>query len=536
MHYIKNEDKTYLRLQSEYSIGSLLAKVLASFNYSSDDMVFFFCEKKEIDTSFPVLKQIADRLYDIRNRKLKVFVYGDYDVDGISATAIMVKILNSLQIQNGYYIPNRLTEGYGLNMGRLSQAIEKGYDVLITVDNGVSAFEQLDYANEKGMQVIVIDHHQMSDVVNCDILLHNELLEKDYSYLSAGGLVYLLAEKMKVADDGIRVLAMLALIGDVMELKGINPFIIRQGLDIVNRGGYYNISALCPNLNLPVNEEDIGFRFTPVINAAGRLPDYLNPNNMVRYFLCDDKKQIDVFAAKCLAINDTRKQMTSEHIRLASQLMDDSRQYILVKSAQFHEGLVGIAAARLAEDSRKMAIVLSERDGVLKGSGRCRDNDDIMAVLDGFKEHFSHFGGHKQACGMSMGSEQFEPLKQYLDSYYVSSRLEETSEYVMLENEDLTRENLEELFRYRPFGQGRKLPLFALDSDRVCEYRMLKTDHQLKWTVFINGMYISILSFENEGYEYYINRKLRFIGKLQENIFNGRKNFQIICENIDILQ
>ena len=219
MKYRKIDTDRYTELMSRYHIGSLLAKVVSTYDYSEEELDSFFHAVNYQTYYHESLRQIAELLSEVRSENRRVFIYGDYDCDGICATSILVHCLNKLSIANGYYIPNRFTEGYGLNIERVKQARTKGYDVLITVDNGVSAHEALIWAKENGMTVVVTDHHLISETVECDILCHPSLFAKDYSYLCGAGVVYLLADYMGLTDNVIRVLAMLATIGDVMEVE-----------------------------------------------------------------------------------------------------------------------------------------------------------------------------------------------------------------------------------------------------------------------------------------------------------------------------
>ncbi|MBR0137930.1 MAG: DHH family phosphoesterase [Erysipelotrichaceae bacterium] len=537
MNYRRNELSGYTELMNRYQIGSLTAKVLETFSYDERETASFLrgSEKPRFDD--PLLLELKQIFLKIKEENKKAFVFGDYDCDGICSTTIMMKILDKVGITSGFYIPNRLTEGYGLNMERLSQAIEKGYEVLITVDNGVSALEELKYAAQNGMEVIVIDHHQYDWDVPCDLLIHPLLLDEDCHNLCATGLTYLVAGAFDMIDDSVRALAALATVADVMELRGINPYLIEDGLKVINAHSWMNIELLLNGASSPLNEEDIGFRITPLINASGRMPDVLNPISMVRYFLSDNTAAIIDFAGKCQDLNQKRKTLTSQHYEMLKELVDPKESFIVLASDQLHEGLTGIIAGRLSEEYKRPVIVFAEKDGILKGSGRCGENDDIMNALEGFRDRFVHFGGHRQACGITMNTEDLKAFRNYLDDTFTPNTEEVFKEYVLLEKGDLTTENLKELFSHRPYGQGRKLPLFGIESENFSDYRMLKNDHQLKWSLPIDEGVFSVLSFgdSNDGYKSYLGRKILVIGKLQENHFRGSVSYQLLAEGITIL-
>ncbi len=537
MNYRRNELSLYPELQKRYQIGSLLAKVLETFSYDERETASFLRGLQTPAFDHPLLQKLKETISAVKGENRKVFVFGDYDCDGICSTTIMMKILENLGITAGFYIPNRLTEGYGLNMERLVQARQKGYDVLITVDNGVSALEELKYARESGMRTIVIDHHQYEGEVDCDLLIHPLLLEENDHYLCATGLTYLAAGALGMIDDSIRVLSALATVADVMELKGINPYLVNDGLDVINRHSWLNVDMLLYGAATPINEDDIGYRITPLINAAGRMPDLLNPIAMVRYFLSDERRAISDFAIRCQQINQKRKNLTQEHFEMLRQQVNPDEQFMVLASDKLHEGLTGIIAGRLCDQYKRPVIVFAEKDGMLKGSGRCTSADDIMAALEGFRERFVHYGGHRQACGITMRKEDLDDFRAYLKESFRLSTAEICREYVLLEKGDLTADNLKELFSYRPYGQGRKLPLFAIERDSFADYRMLRNDHQLKWSFPIDEGMFSVLSFgdSNEGYQAYTGKKLLLIGQLQENHFRGMTSYQLMAEGITIL-
>ncbi|MBQ4254189.1 MAG: DHH family phosphoesterase [Erysipelotrichaceae bacterium] len=537
MNYRRKELSQYPELQKRYQIGSLLAKVLESFQYDDKETASFLRGPQAPSFDHPLLEKLKETILRIRDENRKVFVFGDYDCDGICSTTIMMKILNNLGITAGFYIPNRLTEGYGLNMERLMQAKEKGYDVLITVDNGVSALEELRYAREAGMLTVVIDHHQYEGEVDCDLLIHPLLLDEEDHYLCATGLTYLAAGKLGMIDDSIRVLSALATVADVMELKGINPYLVQDGLKVINSHSWLNVDKLLFAIPTPLNEEDIGFRITPLINAAGRMPDLLNPIAMVRYFLTDDIRAISEFAVRCQQINQKRKTLTQEHFEMLRNQVDPREQFMVLANDRLHEGLTGIIAGKLCDQYKRPVIVFAEKDGLLKGSGRCTAADDIMSALEGFKERFIHYGGHRQACGITMRREDLDDFRAYLNATFTLSSEEIRKEYILLEKGDLSERNLKELFAFRPYGQGRKLPLFALEREEFADYRMLRNDHQLKWSFPIDQGMFSVLSFgeSNEGYMTYVGRKLLVIGQLQENHFRSQTSYQLLADAITIL-
>ena len=530
MEYRRINTEDYREIMNRYHAGSLTSKIVSSYGYSAEELDSFFYERKYTTYHHESLSRISDLLAEVRKNGRKVFVYGDYDCDGICATAILVRCLNKLSIPNGFYIPNRFTEGYGLNLERVSQAREKGYDVLITVDNGVSAHEALKWAKDNGMTVVVTDHHLISEEVECDILCHPSLFDRDYSYMCGAGVTYLLADYMGLMDDGIRVMAMLATIGDVMELKGFNVQLVREGLRVVNERKYRNIEALGYDFSYPVDENDISFRIVPRINAVGRMADIANPNNVVRFLLSDNDREIMTLAQQINEVNKVRQNLSRQQYDMVRNECDETESFLVLYHEGLHEGLTGLIASRICDELKKPIIIFTDSEGVLKGSGRSLPQLNIMELLEGFAPYTLKIGGHSQACGITIEKERFHDLKVYLNANYRGKTEESVKEYVELDPSDLTRENLVELFSHKPFGQSRAMPLISRSINGNAAFTYQKNNRNyLKWNV----PPLSVLSFSNNlGYDHYMGKDVTVIGRLRENNFNGNTYYNIMCDEI----
>lgn len=528
MIYQKTDISNYQKLMETYSINSLLAKVLSAMKYDEQDIASFFNPLKEYKLDDKVFKPIKECLEIIKKENKKVFIFGDYDCDGICGTTIVKKILDKLEIENGFYIPNRLDEGYGLSMDKLKMAYQKGYEVLITVDNGVSSAEALKFAKEKEMISIVTDHHIITQTVNCDYLLHPSLLNEDYNYLCGSGIVYLLANYLDLQDPSMTVLAMVATIADVMPIKGANVKIIKDGIDFLNQGLYKNILAL-DKFNFPINEENVAFKIVPKINAVGRMADIANVNNVVRFLLTDNIKEINSLASQIIEVNNTRLQLSKEQNNLVKQQINKNDSFNLIYLPQLHEGLLGLIASRIADETKKLTFIMTDALEQIKGSGRSNGLINIIDMLEGFKEHTIALGGHSQACGITIKKEMLEPFKAYLHENLMNYDNAAIEEYIEVDVNDLKINNIKELFSFRPFGQDRNLPLLKVAIENVISYTSMKNEYQLKWKC----KDLDFISFNNKGYENYKNQeKIEVYGYLQENIFRGKVYYQILIKEI----
>lgn len=529
MSYKRIETKNYQDLMEKYNIKSLLAKIVSSFDYSPYDETVFFANNLNYQFDEKIFLPIKEILQKIKKEDIKVFIFGDYDCDGICATTILCMLLEKLNIKYGYYLPDRQTEGYGLNLLRLEQAYEKGYRALITVDNGVSCMEQINWATEHNMHVIVTDHHTIPSNFKCDYFLHPSLLKVDYQYLSGAAVVYLLSRYLNLNDDKMEILAMLSILSDVMPLKGINIKIVQEGINLFNRHLYYNLEAL-EKLNYPVNETDLAFKIIPKINSLGRMSDKANVNIMVKYLLCTDKNIIDNYAIEINKVNKLRQLITTEQYNKIIPLINEQDKYNFIYMNNLHEGLLGLLAGKLTSTTGKPSFIMTSSLDEIKGSARSLKEDDLMTLLADFKADFLKMGGHANACGFSIKEEKIPLFKEYLDKHSQLFSNDSLTQYIDIKQEELTKENIKEVFDYRPYGHQRALPFLHIKFTNLKDYKMLKNDHQLKWTTSDN---LQLISFENEGFNKYLNsNELEVIGELQENVFNGRINYQIMIKEI----
>jgi single-stranded-DNA-specific exonuclease len=517
-------------LMEKYSINSLLAKVLISMHYDEKDMASFFapCQYPAFDEK--LYAPIREKLEEISRKGKKVFIFGDYDCDGICATSIMMMIMRKMGIQAGYYIPSRINEGYGLNVEKLALAHEKGYEVLVTVDNGVSASEGLKWAREHGMITIVTDHHQISEKVESDLLLHPDLMGEDCRYLSGGAVVYMLARYLKVDDEKMAILAMISIIGDVMSLKGINVQIVRDGLKLLNSHIYPQVEML-EEFSYPISESDISYKAVPKINSAGRMSvdPVSQANKLVRYFISDDPRLVSELSQLIGELNEQRKSLSQQQYQLLKEQIREDDTVNFLHDPALHIGILGLIASRIADETRKVTFVLTDSGENAIGSGRAVGEIDLMEILEDFRGHTVNLGGHAKACGITVRREDLKLLDDYLHERCHGLSTDSLHEYIEVSMSDLTVQAIEELYRHRPYGQDRKLPLMkiTIPNDSLM---MLKNDHQLKWKVGA----VDFISFNNEGLAAYRNREyVTVYGNLQENKFRNRTSYQIVIKEIE---
>lgn len=461
-------------------------------------------------------------LEGIRKRKEKVIICGDYDCDGVSATSLMVLLCQQLEIEYGYYIPNRIVEGYGLNENTVLAAHQKGYQNIICVDNGVAAHSALAAAKQCGIAVAIIDHHVIHEMPVCEVLLHPDVLSPYFSAMCGAGLVFLICEHYLWSPLMVS-LACIATIGDMMPLWGKNRELVLRGCEALNKQRIRSIDLLHePRVYTATS---IAFNLVPKINAVGRLADRANVNNVVRYFTMLDDSELESFAAQMNEMNQLRKQMSKQYTLQASQMIEDTPMIIL-ESESFHEGLVGIVAGQLSNSYRKPALVLANRDGHLKGSARSQ-SISLQAIFKSIDpELFINFGGHDHAAGVELNESTFRAFKEAIYTHLLHDGFEDTTivDVIQLETNDLSINALEQLQIFEPFGQAFKLPFVSLNL----EAKAIKLGQAgFKWN-FPGGevVYFGTRKFPQTLQTY------TFIGTLSINEFRGKKVVQLLADDI----
>lgn len=400
---------------------------------------------------------------DFLKKSTKLIVCGDYDCDGICSTTISMLIANKLGIEAGYYIPNRFTEGYGVSQATLEMAYEKGYKDVLIIDNGVKAYEALEYAKKVGLNVAIVDHHLIENKLEVDAFLHPDVLDDYGASMCASGLIYCVAEAMGINDDYMLALAALGTIADVMPLWGKNRDIVRMGIDALVRNNFKHFNGIVkPGKYTSYSAKTLAFKMVPKINSIGRMADKVNVNTAVSFFLSEDPGVISSYIKQVESLNDYRKIKTREYQSLAESYVDDS-PFQVISDPSFHEGLVGIVANKIAEMTQKPTVILTEYDDHYKGSARSMTHSlhDIFSNLN--PDYFEAMGGHDYAFGMTIKRAAFQDFKRDINQY-VASLKENTQkdEVFEIDSSLITAKAMRQLREFEPYGEGFTLPKVAL--------------------------------------------------------------------------
>lgn len=539
MEYKIKEPKTYKNIQEKYHINSLLAKVLSDYS-DNQQALESLLNPRLIYHDFSLFEEAdmtLDRIQEAIENEEKICIYGDYDCDGILATTILVQAFLELGIHVGYHIPNRFQDGYGLNVDRVKQMAEKGYSLIITVDNGVKAFEAVECANELGVDVIVTDHHQFdNELPDACTIIHTKL-SPDYPFkeISGGFVAYKLASALlKRQDKYLYCLAAVTTISDMMPLLDENRSLVKKALQFMKEEKYTSLELLLGNQQ-SYSSTTIGFTIAPKINSFGRLPEMCNPNVLVKYFMKDAPIEFMMKVSQMAnEINSQRQSLTNEQYILATQDINDS--YLYWSSEEVHEGIIGLIAGKYTRQYERPSFVMhyDSKKGLYKGSARSVDGFSLHEFFTSHREYLVAYGGHSLAGGFTVDQSHYESFCQCIEDCLKDTELHSTTSVLLIESKDISIANIESLSLLEPFGMGNEEPIYLLKNVPIAKIYTLSDGKHLKMEIEYPHIRLSGLFF-NEGKrinELQTKKTLNVVGTLSINQFRNQKSINIIIKDI----
>lgn len=515
------------QIMQRFNLSRLASKVLAS-KQLSDVEIMDLLEPPHLSNPLEAqgIPEAVQRIQLALQRHEKVMVCGDYDCDGVCATAILYDALQRYGLQCGFYIPDRFKEGYGLHAHTVQAAYQKGYTLLITVDNGVKAHEALAQAKAYGIDVIVTDHHTIEDPVDCMLLVHPANMNSRFSTLSGAGVALLLSRALIGECKDHVILACIASIGDVMTVKQETRAIIKLGISYLQDGVRPPVAMLANDAFPKWDEQLIAFQIVPKLNVAGRLADRANVNNIVRFLLCTNLEQVYKMTQQIDELNQQRRMLSSEMTRKARQLVNPAHRFQMLLDDSFHEGLNGIVAGKLSEDLQLPVLVASRSQDQYKGSIRSLEGVDLRTFFQDCS-FLTAYGGHEKAAGIAFRLEDAQKLQQYIQQKMepLSICSEKTYDVIAGDAKDLSLSEIESLSVLAPFGEGFKEPLFAFENLPLKSAMLMGNGAHSKWNI---SDQIEAIQFQSKAAAQYQNQhQISLVGTLQISAFRGRRKISI---------
>lgn len=491
----------------------------------------------------PVVRKATKRLLAAIEKKQRVLVFGDYDADGICATAILWEALHSLGAEVLPFIPHREKHGYGLTWAALEELKQHPLpDLLITVDTGITALDAVKKLTKAGVEVIITDHHQPeSELPPAAVVVHTP-------EISGAGVAWFLARELSTAAAGRSLeLAALATVSDLMPLRGANRSLVFHGLRKLNatdRPGLKALFELAGLRNKPIDAGTIGYVLAPRINAMGRLSHGLDA---LRLLCTTDARRAKQLATVVQDTNADRQQLTDDLIQLARAQVHTQRQesLLIVHSPEFHEGVIGLIAGKLTEWYAKPTIVISTRGEIAKGSARSVPGVNITELIRSGREYLLEVGGHPMAAGFGLEPAQLNALithlmavaQERIDPELLQKTLDIECELPL----ELAQETAVMMKRFAPFGQGNPQPIFAFKKVQLTALQTVGNQGQhLKLTITNERSHkpLSVLAWgKGEAADQLsVGEIINLAGILEINTWRDTETTQIILKDLQAIE
>ncbi|WP_052487218.1 single-stranded-DNA-specific exonuclease RecJ [Gordoniibacillus kamchatkensis] len=541
-------------------VGPLIARLLVQRGIGSPEAATLFLQGGKDDFHDPYLldgmQPAVERIRKALDSGEKIRIYGDYDADGVSSTSLMVHLMKQLGANFDTYIPHRVREGYGLNDAAADHAKSSGVSLIVTVDTGISAVEQVAYIRTLGMDVIVTDHHEPPEILPDALAVINPKkpgCPYPFKHLAGVGVALKLAHALlgRLPEELLEIAA-IGTVADLMPLTGENRLIVKLGLERMRATAYPGIAALLDVADIDrkeVSAGHIGFAIGPRINASGRLEA---ADAAVKLLTAGDAAEAQQLAGELDALNKERQriveEMTKEAMQMASEQHEQGRLAIVLAKEGWNVGVIGIVASRVTETFYRPTVILGidAETGMAKGSARSISGFDLYEALTHCSEWLDHYGGHQGAAGMSLHQGRIAAFAAKLDE--LARCWLQPDDFVPVAKaelacslSDVTVPLIEQLNKLAPFGMGNPMPRFLFKELRMEEQRLIGKDKQhLKLTVTQDGMEggaaVDAVGFGKGALLAAMSATARLdaIGEVSINEWNGRRKPQLILHDLRI--
>lgn len=580
---LRNKKVDLKAMSEKYKISQLLCKLMVNRDIIDENIINSYINPVYKYLHSPKTMKDVVFAVDIIKRKIqenkRIRIIGDYDVDGIISVFILYTALKKCGANVDYEIPDRIKDGYGINENIVKVAYDEGVDTIITCDNGISAIDQIQYAKDLGLTVIVTDHHDVPFIEEdgvrtflssqADAIINPKQIECEYKFKSicGAGVAFKLMEALYEEigmdkEECYKLIEFVAIatVCDVVDLIDENRIFVKNGLEMLNNSKNIGINALkkaCGLEDKEITAYHLGFVIGPCLNASGRLD---SAKKGLELLLMEDDEEAKNLAQEIVDLNDARKNMTKEGVDRAINIIDstdiNNDKILVVYIPDIHESLAGIVAGRVKEKYNKPTIILTKSEEGVKGSARSIEEYNMFEGLLACKELLDKFGGHPMAAGLSLQEDKVDELRKALNNKCELTD-EDLTRKIMIDSslplEYLNLHLIEELNVLEPFGKGNAKPVFGVKDAKITKAMLLGKDKNvLKLKLLTNNnitidamIFNDLENFESKIIEKYGNEGLdNLYNKSNNNIpmdftfypsineWNGNKSIQIVVNGI----
>ena len=552
--YYKIDKEKVKQIQEKYNINTLLATVLANREIE-DIKTYIEPTRHDFHNPYkmPDMEKAVNRILKALEKKEKIVIFGDYDVDGITSITILKGFFKDIGVDVGHYIPNRLNEGYGLNKDAIKNIASEGYNLMITVDCGITGIDEVKFAKDLGMETIITDHHEPGQILpNAVAVVDCKRKDNTYPFRELAGvgvafkLCQAISQKLNLDEKQyLKYLDIVALgtISDIVPLKDENRVITKLGLMLLKQTKNCGLVSL---LNIAgyrkIDSTAISFGVAPRINACGRMGC---ANEALDLLLSTNMRDASEKARNIAKYNNDRQEyernIYEDAIKQIEKQDLEKESSIVLGGDNWHHGVVGIVASKITDLYYKPCLLVCFENGetIGRGSGRSITGFDLHEALTECKDILDGFGGHSMAVGLSIKKENLPKLKQRFEEISKKAHIEEMCPTIKIDSiiniDKISKDMVESLELLEPIGEGNKMPIFAFKSLKIDSIRSLSEGKHLKLTLKSNNnTYINAIGF-NLGYlvnEFIIGDKIDLAGNIEINSFNGTDSIQINIKDV----
>lgn len=540
-------------------IHEAILEILKSRGIAEDEFEEFFSAKPQLAYDPFLLTNMragVDLLLKAIDSGKKIVIYGDYDVDGITSTSLLMKVLRTLTDNVTYYIPSRLDEGYGLHKESIDKIASDGGEFILTVDCGSVSREETEYAHSLGIETLVTDHHSISEVRADGLIINPHLPEDEYPFkgLAGVGVAYKLAlalsKEREIPRDVMTEILELVTVGtiaDIMPLIDENRTIVKCGLRFIHLGcknkGLRRLIDLSGLDYKTMKVMDISFGIAPKINASGRLGD---ASVGVKLFLAEDEAEIERCCTKLIEANQERRSLQDHAFQMSMGMVDGEMEkgdFLMLEINDSHEGVLGIVAGKVREEVNRPVVVISKNGDNYKGTGRSIPNINLFEMLDKYRDEFISFGGHSAACGFTIGADRADTLRERLNADIADMLMADEHLFdidynydVMIDPAKIDLDLAHAVEMMEPCGRDNEVPAFLIHDARVDNWRFLKDDNKYAKFRFADSedRWIDCLIFHDaaKAHEATMRGEVDIIGRVEINKWQGKERVQVIADYV----
>ena len=528
-------------------LSDITLDVLVSRGYDDFESIVDFFNGKELGDPFEItdMQKAVNTILEAVNNYEPICVYGDYDCDGVTSTTILYDYLLNMGADVCYYIPKR-SEGYGLNIGAIEKLYSQGVKLVVTVDNGISAFEESKKIYELGMKLVVTDHHQPSQrlpIAEAVVNPHREDCMSRFKYLAGVGVAFKLCAALDGGDYDMVMeqysdLVAIGTIADIVNVTGENRTIVQQGLRYLKNTENLGLNYLLEKANVNIdqlNSTAVAFQIAPRINAAGR---FGNATDALNALLSEDEYEAEENVDKLISLNNQRKDAENKIMQEIECFIDKNPKVLndrvlVIAGEGWHNGVIGIVSSKILERFGKPNVIISfDENGVGRGSARSVKGFNIFKCFTYASEYLEQFGGHECAGGLTVKRENLESLRlriqEFADSFDIMPAVEIVADKQLMP-EDFTINNIKSLEVLEPFGAGNSEPIFAMLGARVDRIFSLSQGKHSKIDVTYGGVKTQVLMFFQapETLPFTVGDRIDLMVNIGINVFAGKESISI---------